>query len=387
MAISLPWSTTLFGILTTLWLIALSTRIDLQQFLSDLLKRPASWVPVSFFCFAAVGTLWAVGVPWITRLHVAGTMVKLLAIPLLIYQFERSDKGIIVLLGFLASCTALTFISWLNWIDPRTIRDLTKPPGVPVKNYITQGTEFALCIFGGAGLAIIQWRQQHRLASFMLAALSAAFLLNMAFVVSSRTALVTLPLLLLISSLRYIGWYRSAILYLVVAVAAAVLWLSAPNFRMRIDSIHEQYIQRDVRVTSVGERLGYWSNAIKFFSRAPLVGHGTGSIRQQFEREGVSNEEVVANPHNQTLYFAIEWGAIGIVLLWAMWIVHFKLFTEIGWLSWLGLIIVSQNVIGSIFNSHISDFVEGWIYVMGVGIAAGMISKTRKTRSVPTPAT
>ena len=47
---------------------------------------------------------------------------------------------------------------------------------------------------------------------------------------------------------------------------------------------------------------------------------------------------------------------------------------------------VSQNITDSLFNSHLSDYVEGWIYVMGVGIAAGMISKFRKPLSVAAPA-
>jgi hypothetical protein len=62
-----------------------------------------------------------------------------------------------------------------------------------------------------------------------------------------------------------------------------------------------------------------------------------------------------------------------------------------GWGAWIGTLVVVQNVVGSIFNSHLSDFVEGWIYVMGVGIAGGMAMgiashdrlKNRSDRSSP----
>ncbi|OJU30436.1 MAG: hypothetical protein BGN91_04490 [Nitrobacter sp. 62-13] len=57
------------------------------------------------------------------------------------------------------------------------------------------------------------------------------------------------------------------------------------------------------------------------------------------------------------------------ILLYAMWITHFLMFTETRWISWLGIIVVSQNILESLFNSHLSDYVEGWIYVLGVGIA------------------
>ena len=41
--------------------------------------------------------------------------------------------------------------------------------------------------------------------------------------------------------------------------------------------------------------------------------------------------------------------------------------------AWIGLVIVVQNVVGSFFNSHLFDFVQGWVYVVGVGVAGGMV--------------
>ena len=35
--------------------------------------------------------------------------------------------------------------------------------------------------------------------------------------------------------------------------------------------------------------------------------------------------------------------------------------------------VVVQNIFTSLFNSHLFDFNEGWIYVLGVGIAGGMV--------------
>jgi hypothetical protein len=38
---------------------------------------------------------------------------------------------------------------------------------------------------------------------------------------------------------------------------------------------------------------------------------------------------------------------------------------------------VVQNIFTSLFNSHIFDFHEGWMYVLGVGVAGGMALKGR----------
>jgi O-antigen ligase len=380
MAASLPWSTTIFGIFATLWLIALVTAIDLSQ-LRQQFHRPACWLPVALFCLAVIGMFWA-DAAWAARIHAIGTMTKLLAIPLLIYQFERSDSGMKVFLAFLASCTVLLALSWLNWFDQRTILFSARTVGVPVKNWITQSVEFTLCIFGTTALALMMWRSSRPYVALGFVFLALAFLLNLAFVASSRTSLVALPVLLLISTFRYLDWRRALALYLAAAVVTILTWSFASNLRLRIESIQRQYASTSSQPTSVGIRLLYWSRALKFIRDAPLAGHGTGSIRGLFERVATDKtalgEQIVANPHNQTLHFAIEWGLIGVILLYAMWITHFLIFTERRWISWIGIIVVSQNVFDSLFNSHLSDYVEGWVYVLGVGIATGIISKPRR---------
>ncbi len=89
---------------------------------------------------------------------------------------------------------------------------------------------------------------------------------------------------------------------------------------------------------------------------------------------------VFPNPHNQTLNVAVQWGTLGIVLLYAMWLLHLLLFRGEGFANWIGLLVVVQNIFTSLFNSHIFDFHEGWMYVLGVGVAGGMVLKARATQ-------
>jgi O-antigen ligase len=37
-----------------------------------------------------------------------------------------------------------------------------------------------------------------------------------------------------------------------------------------------------------------------------------------------------------------------------------------------------QNIFTSLFNSHLFDFNEGWMYVLGVGVAGGMVLGARR---------
>jgi len=55
-----------------------------------------------------------------------------------------------------------------------------------------------------------------------------------------------------------------------------------------------------------------------------------------------------------------------------MWLNHLLLFTGRTLAAWIGLVVVVQNVVSSLLNSHLFDFHEGWIYVLGIGIAGGM---------------
>ncbi len=88
-----------------------------------------------------------------------------------------------------------------------------------------------------------------------------------------------------------------------------------------------------------------------------------------------------ANPHNQTFAVAIQPGLVGNMGRVAMGIAHLLLFRAESSVAWIGLVIVVQNIVGSLFNSHLFDFTHGWGYVIGVGIAGGMVLKNAQRTS------
>jgi hypothetical protein len=74
----------------------------------------------------------------------------------------------------------------------------------------------------------------------------------------------------------------------------------------------------------------------------------------------------------------VQWGVIGIIVLYAMWLSHLLMFRGPGLYNWIGLLVVVQNIFTSLFNSHIFDFHEGWMYVIGVGVAGGLVARARE---------
>lgn len=376
-AATLPWSTSLPAIFLILWLVAIAPATDFDKF-RDLMKRPVCFLPVSFFVLATVGTLWS-SVPWGARLYSVGPVAKFLVVPLLIYHFQRSTRGPWVLLAFFVSCACLMIYSWVVAIDPRLALKADANYGVPLRNYIDQSQEFALCAVGILYVIVEASRTRQTVKAFFLAAIALAFFANMAFIVVSRTALVTIPLMIAAFAILHFsrrGLVATAGAFVVLVFA---VWIASPTLRIRTATIISQY--QDYATsndpTSVGLRLEFWRKSLRFWSEAPLIGQGTGSVKSLFVESAVghtgASAEVIANPHNQTLYTAVQWGTLGVFILYGMWLSHLLLFRGTTLAHWIGLLVVAQNILTSTFNSHLFDFVPGWIYVLGVGVAGGMV--------------
>ena len=382
LAASLPWSTSLVSILGVVMLITMLPFLDLERLL-QILKRPISLAPIALFLLALVGTLWS-DAAWGARLYAVGPAAKLLVLPGLFYHFERSERGLWVFTAFLASCVLMVGMSTAVAFNPALALKANADRGIFVKNYIDQGQEFSLCAVALA-YPIAQLLRARRFApAALLTAIMIAFLANMIFIVVSRTALVTIPILLAVFGLIHLKWRANLLIAVGALTVGLAAWSVSPQLQAKVATFTSQYqdYRNDRGVTSIGERLEFWRKSLRFFADAPLIGHGSGSTRHLFElaaseRSDLAAGTVVGNPHNQTLNVAVQWGTLGVIILYAMWAVHLLQFRGDGLVPWIGLLVVVQNIFTSLFNSHIFDFHEGWMYVIGVGVAGGMLLRSK----------
>jgi O-antigen ligase len=381
-AVSLPWSTSATGILVVLWLIALVPTLDPASVRREVMSA-AGGLPLLLWGLGVAGMLWA-DVGFKERIAGMSGFHKLLLVPLLLAQFRRSGQAQWAFLGFLASSVLLLVVSWVLVLAPGlTWRG--RSPGVPVKDYIFQSSIFAICAFGLIGQVGELWRTRARLAlgralglALCLALLAAAFIANIVYVATARTTLVVMAVLLLLLGLRQFRWRGALVATLVGGVLTGGAWTSSPYLRDRVSLAIEQvrgHGTADVN-TSVGLRLEYWQRSLAFIAEAPVIGHGTGTIPQLFRRDATADtipELLTTNPHSQVLTVAIQLGLVGALALIAMWIAHLALFRGGTLIAWFGLVVAVQNVVGSFFNSYLFDFSQGWLYVLGVGIAGGTV--------------
>jgi O-antigen ligase len=381
-AILLPWSTTGVVIFATLWIIALTFALEPYALLR-LLKQPIYFTPLALLALAVAGTLWS-DASWEARVPAVGPTTKLLVLPLLLYHFERTTRGVWVLVAFLISSTLLMLASWVTGFVPALTFKWYMEPGVVVKNHIDQSHVFALCAVALAWPISLLVRSRKFLAAGLLVLCALGFAANLVFINLSRTVLITVPVIVAIVTLHLMSWRHVIGVMGLLAVLGAVSWSVSPVVRVKTASLFPPYrlYEPTSEPTSIEIRYQYWQKSIGFIREAPVIGHGTGAIRRLFEQAAIDQTgaaaEITNNPHNQTLSVAIQWGIAGILALYAMWLAHIMLFWSPGWTNWAGFLVVVQNIVSSLFNSHLFDFQEGWIYVLGVGVAGGMALRERR---------
>jgi O-antigen ligase len=388
-AVTLPWSTTATAVFIVLWLITILPAMEVGMLRRELTSA-AGFLPVALWVLAAIGMLWA-DVTWAERLAGLGKFHRLLLIPVLLAHFRVSERGIYVVYGFFSSVLLLLIVSWGLAVIPGLPWRGMHQPGVPAKDYIFQSTDFLICAFALLGYAVVEGRARRWRLTLVLIILSGLFLANIFFVISSRTSFVVAPVLLLLFGWRQFGWRGFVGAGLIAVLLGVGIWFGSPYVRERIDTslIELRYYRESNTLSSTALHLEFLRKSVLFIEAAPIIGHGTGSIGEEFRNAALgqtgASAELVQNPHNQIFAVAIQLGIIGAALLLAMWAAHLILFAREGLIAWMGLVLVTENIVSSLFNSHLFDFTSGWLYVFGVGVLGGMVLRERDAAAVSAP--
>jgi O-antigen ligase len=371
--VALPWSVSATEILIVLWLIALLPTLSAEAVRREVMSA-AGGLPVLLWLLGVLGMLWA-DASWSERIAGLSGFHKLLVVPLLLAQYRRWGQAQWVLLGFLGSCAVLMVVSWVLALDSDLPYRGRSSLGVPVRDYALQSTVFAICGFGLLGRAAEE-RGARTMTVLLLGA--ALFIGNILFVATARTTLVVMVVLLVVLGVRQFGWKGALGAALAGGILAGTGWASSPYLRQRVSAAVTEVQARGAEnvITAVGLRLGYWKSSLQFIAEAPVIGHGTGTIAGLFRRDAAPDTDpmlLTDNPHNQILAVAIQLGGIGVLVLLVMWVAHLLLFRGGGLMAWFGLVVVLQNVIGSMFNTYLFESGQGWLYIFGIGITGGVV--------------
>lgn len=372
-AFFLPLSTSGEAIAASVFAVLAIATLDLQR-LTATMRSPAAYLPVALFALILIGVTWS-SEPLPVAFKWVGPYAKLLLIPLvMVTAFSRKD-GFQIALGFLAACTILLALSWASVIWTNGPWGWFKMQGIPVKDNAVQSGEFALCAFGLAYAGLRVWNE-NRPRAMLVFSLAALFFANIMVIDISKTGILMAGTLLLLLLLETQGWRRGVL----IAVPAALAIVIALSFSHSAQVRYKQFIAGTEALHANSDnfstvaRLYFWRQSRQLIASAPVLGHGTGSIAGLYR--GLDQSKAfgdIPDPHNQFLHTVLQTGLVGGALLIAMWVAHLVLFWGSGPLRAMGLAIVVQNILGSLFNSHLSTVTQGTLYCLGVGLVGALI--------------
>jgi O-antigen ligase len=389
----IPISTS--GLAITLGILALLSLLTAKQAdWSTTMRSAAAATPALLFLLMVIGTLWS---PHPLGPGGLSHYVKLLVIPLMMTARFSRQEALYMGYAFTASCLIILILSLTSLAWPTGPWGWFKSPGVPVKDNAVQSTCFALCAFGLGLLAVNRFSDGCIKSALAAAILALLFFADVFLIYLSKTGMLIAAALLGLFLARTAGWRRSLALAIPLAFMALAATLLSSEAQLRvvqiskdIRSLSGEDLNADPTV-STASRIDFWRKALELIGEAPVLGHGTGSTKSLYQRLELEKPspygEAVPDPHNQFLAIAIQVGLVGAALLLAMWVSHFLLFAGFGVPQMLGQAIVLQNVLGSLFNSQLSQITQGTLYCLAVGLLGGLVmraseeGKERATKS------
>ena len=389
LVMTLPWSTGATSFLSALWLIAFLPTLRWPMVLVEI-KRPRSALPLALFALFVLASLWSMG-SWQDSLREIKSLVKLTVLPLVVLHVSlRPQLAKHALQAFLSGVVLLMATSWVVLIFkiPRSPFFAMIAPGIPVKDWISQSFFFLLAAFIFLHLALDKFRSRSWKFFAIYIFLIALFLLNLLTVHPSRTTLFVMPAMVMLFALQRFGLKRGLGLGALFAIfASGVFWLASPEVRHRVTSaFHEvESYTASGEANSAGYRLEWYKQSVPLIAASPFIGYGTGGTHAALNRAADTGrfprQFVTQNPHNQFFWTALQTGLIGAAILLAMWAVQVVACCNPSLAGRIGVGLMAEIVIGSLFNSHLADFTQGWAYVIGIGIAMAAASTTPATQT------
>ena len=384
-AFTLPFSTSGEAIAVSVFSVLAVLTMDYTR-LAAVLRKPQAYLPLALFALILIGVLWSM-LPLGSAIKWVGPYAKLLLIPLVMATAFTPKQALQIGYGFLAGCVLMLALSYLYFLWPTGPWSWFKSPGVPFKDNAVQSECFGLCAFGLSLAASRLWNQVERWRVIAIAVLAALFFADIFMLYISKTGALTAAALLGLLLLLIGGWRRGLLIAVaVLAIAALALTVSKPAQQRLAEIVVDMKAgnsgSTSMETVSTASRLDFWRKAVEFVRAAPLLGHGTGSIRPLYQTLEATRPspygEAVADPHNQVLHTVLQVGLVGGLLLLAMWAAHGWMFFGRNIASALGLAVVLQHVIGSMFNSHLSQVTQGMLYCTAVGLLGSLLLRARR---------
>ncbi len=304
------------------------------------------------------------------------------------------------LMAWMASMLLTLALSYLHslWAFPlaRATREGELGDHYIFKHHITQNvmmSVFAVAAFAEAWRLRSMEGLSRRVWLWVFIAIASA--INVLFFVMGRAGYLTLVVNLLVVAIvafvaaRDMRLLGVAVAFILIVIAAAA---SSDSVHKRFEAAISEVESSQERgiATSIGQRMEYASKSIDLIEERPVLGWGTGSYAMEYCRIAKSPEWCrlgAYNPHNQFLFFAVQFGLLGLVGLvaWlftaALAIRRLPLAEQL-----IGFSLLATLVVHSFFDSPLYIVTEGTWYPLMLGIFAAGAYADNEARAAPATA-
>ncbi len=260
------------------------------------------------------------------------------------------------------------------------------------KHHITQNvmmSVFFVAAFAEAWRCRLDGKQTAR--GWMWVAVAAAAAVNILYFVHGRAGYVTLLVNVIVITVLAFVAARDTRLRLAAAAMVAIAVIAATASDMVRERLHTAFSEVESSQeqginTSIGQRIEYASKSIELVQARPVLGWGAGSYAMEYCRIAKSPEWCKIgsyNPHNQFLFFAVQFGGLGLIALVA-WLI------TAGWVmrklplddKLVGYSLLATLLVHCMLDSPLFIVTEGTWYPLMLGIfAAGVYCKDQALSS------
>ena len=201
--------------------------------------------------------------------------------------------------------------------------------------------------------------------------------LDVLFFINARMALLSL----LISMGFILYFYIKSIkffiaLILISSLGFASFFMAAHSIDKRLSSIYSEtklYYSQDSRDTSGNNRLYFWEISIDQFTKAPILGNGSGSFKQYMIEHNdpvVTIDSVFSHAHNEYITQLSQYGICGLFLFLCMIFMALRQSLQIKdpWFSKTIFISTLIFSINAITDSSLHNPWEGWTFILVLSI-------------------
>lgn len=269
-------------------------------------------------------------VPVPEALSVLTKYAKLLLIPVVALLIRNRHQALTALGFYVVTQSFIVLSSWLLYFGVPLIWAPANASklGIMYSSYLDQSILTA-------GFAAIVW---HLRSAFptnfgrkVALALTILAALNLLFVLSGRSGQVCL-----IAATAITAWWAMPnklrpFAFILPVFVLGVAMLLSPQLNQRYAMVLQEVVafqseSNGFKNTSSGQRLNYWRKSLEAISERPILGYGVGTWQQQYYRlesgQPSSVSAAVRNPHQEYLFWAVQLGGLGALLLLA-WLASF----------------------------------------------------------------